>query len=137
MFMPVVADHRRAVEGPCGRVLCDERALHGRFRSEVLTVARRLMQHAASLGILGCMRTTVDLPDELLTQARSRAADEGTTLTALLADGLRLRLARRVPPASARRPLPTSRNRGGMQPWIDPGSNASLLDAADDDSAAA
>jgi hypothetical protein len=84
-----------------------------------------------------CMRTTVDLPDELLTQARRRAADEGTTLTALLADGLRLRLARRVPPASARRPLPTSRNRGGMQPWIDPGSNASLLDAADDDDSAA
>jgi hypothetical protein len=69
--------------------------------------------------------------------AAARAVDEGTTLTALLADGLRLRLARRVPPASARRPLPTSRNRGGMQPWIDPGSNASLLDAADDDSAAA
>jgi len=84
-----------------------------------------------------CMRTTVDLPDELLTQARSRAADEGTTLTALLADGLRLRLARRVPSASDRRPLPVSRNSGGTQPWIDPGSNASLLDAADDDSAAA
>jgi len=95
------------------------------------------MQHAASLDMFGCMRTTVDLPDELLTQARSRAADEGTTLTALLADGLRLRLARRVPSASARRALPTSPNRGGMQPWIDPGSNASLLDAADDGSAAA
>ena len=95
------------------------------------------MQHAAFHATLGCMRTTVDLPDELLTQARSRAADEGTTLTALLADGLRLRLARRVPAASDRRPLPTSRNRGGMQPWIDHGSNASLLDAADDDSAPA
>jgi hypothetical protein len=95
------------------------------------------MQHAASHDMLGCMRTTVDLPDELLTQARRRAADEGTTLTALLADGLRLRLARRVPTGSARRSLPVSRNGGGMQPWIDPGSNASLLDAADDDSAAA
>lgn len=82
------------------------------------------------------MRTTVDLPDELLTQARSRAVDEGTTLTALLADGLRLRLARRVPPASERRPLPVSRNSGGMQPWVDPASNASLLDAADDHVAA-
>lgn len=84
-----------------------------------------------------CMRTTVDLPDELLIQARRRAADEGTTLTALLADGLRLRLAPRVPPAAVQRPLPVSRNRGGVQQWIDPGSNASLLDAADDDSAAA
>jgi len=35
------------------------------------------------------MRTTVDLPDELLRQARSRAADEGRTVTSLLdaADG--------------------------------------------------
>jgi hypothetical protein len=83
------------------------------------------------------MRTTVDLPDDLLTQARRRAVDEGTTLTALLSDGLRLRLARRPPQLTARRPLPVSRNRGGMQSWIDPGSNASLLDAADDDGAAA
>jgi hypothetical protein len=83
------------------------------------------------------MRTTVDLPDELLAQARRRAADDGTTLTALLADGLRLRLARQAPALAARRPLPLSRNRGGMQSWIDPGSNASLLDAADDDDGAA
>lgn len=83
------------------------------------------------------MRTTIDLPDELLTQARSRAADEGTTLTALLADGLRLRLERQATLIGTTRPLPLSRNDGGMQPWIDPGSNASLLDAADDDSAAA
>ena len=83
------------------------------------------------------MRTTVDLPDELLDDARRRAADEGTTLTALLADGLRLRLARRSVAAAQLRPLPRSRNEGGMQPWIDPASNASLLDAADGDGAAA
>jgi hypothetical protein len=78
------------------------------------------------------MRTTVDLPDELLRQARARAAAEGTTLTALLAEGLRLRLA--GPPADRRRPkrLPISTVGGGLQPWIDPSSNASLLDAADD-----
>jgi hypothetical protein len=87
--------------------------------------------------MLSCMRTTVDLPDELLRQARSRAADEGTTLTALLADGLRLRLERDAAPCGIPRPLPVSRNGGGMQPWVDPRSNASLLDAADDDGAAA
>ena len=38
------------------------------------------MLHMALLSI--CMRTTVDLPDELLRQARTRAAEEGTTLTA-------------------------------------------------------
>jgi hypothetical protein len=81
------------------------------------------------------MRTTVDLPDELLRQARQRAAKDGTTLTALLADGLRLRLDER-PVGRSRRRLPVSRVGGGLQPWIDPASNASLLDAADDDAAA-
>jgi len=82
-----------------------------------------------------CMRTTVDLPDELLRQARTRAAEEGTTLTALLTEGLRLRLA--GPAGARRRPrkLPTSSVGGGLQPWIDPSSNASLLDAADDGAA--
>ncbi len=83
-----------------------------------------------------CMRTTIDLPDDLLSDARVQAAREGTTLTALLADGLRLRLARRSA-SDAPRPLPQSRVGGGLQPWVDPASNASLLDAADDDSAVA
>jgi hypothetical protein len=82
------------------------------------------------------MRTTVDLPDELLRQARQRAAEEGTTLTALLADGLRLRLTGATPANGPRRPLPVSTVGGGMHPWIDPASNASLLDAADDGAAA-
>jgi hypothetical protein len=87
--------------------------------------------------MLCCMRTTVDLPDELLRQARSRAAEEGTTLTALLADGLRLRLGGAPRGRGKRRRLPVSTVGGGLHPWIDPASNASLLDAADDDDAAA
>lgn len=83
------------------------------------------------------MRTTVDLPDELLREARQRAAREGTTLTALLADGLRLRLAGRQERRPRRRRLPVSRVGGGLQPWVDASSNASLLDAADDADAAA
>jgi hypothetical protein len=82
------------------------------------------------------MRTTIDLPDELLRDARKRAAEEGTTLTALLADGLRLRLGDQQRRRGRRRALPVSRVGGGLQPWIDPASNASLLDAADDDAAA-
>lgn len=82
------------------------------------------------------MRTTVDLPDELLRQSRERAASEGTTLTAFLADGLRLKLAGQATRRAPRR-LPVSRAGGGLQPWIDPASNASLLDAADDDGDAA
>ena len=70
------------------------------------------------------MRTTVDLPDELVTLARRRAADEGTTLTALLAR----RVAPRDSPARRRRSQRNARfprclaTAAGMQPWIDPGS---------------
>ena len=92
------------------------------------------MLHMAILSI--CMRTTVDLPDELLRQARTRAAEEETTLTALLTEGLRLRLSGAPSGRRRQRRLPTSAAGGGLQPWIDPSSNASLLDAADDDAPA-
>ena len=82
------------------------------------------------------MRTTVDLPDELLRRARGRAAEEGTTLTRLLAEGLHLRLQRAEAPPSSVTPLPRSTVGGGLHPWVDPSSNASLLDAADDDAPA-
>jgi len=78
------------------------------------------------------MRTTVDLPDELLRQARTRAAEEGTTLTALLTEGLRLRLGGPAAGRARARKLPVSTVGGGLHAWIDPASNASLLDAADD-----
>jgi len=81
------------------------------------------------------MRTTVDLPEGLLRAARERAAQEGTTLTALLADGLQLRLSATAGDGGSPRPLPISTAGGGMHPWIDPASNASLYDAADGDAA--
>ncbi|MFF5213315.1 hypothetical protein [Streptosporangium sp. NPDC000396] len=42
------------------------------------------------------MKTTVDIPDALLKQARQVAQTEGTTLRALIEEGLRFALARRV-----------------------------------------
>jgi hypothetical protein len=38
-------------------------------------------------------RTTVRLPEELLRRAKRKAAEEGRTLTSLIEDGLRLRIA--------------------------------------------
>jgi len=84
-----------------------------------------------------CMRTTIDLPDDLLRRARITAAREETTLTALLADGLRLRLGKATTVSRSTRPLPLSEAGGGLHPWVDPASNASLLDAADGDPAPA
>lgn len=99
--------------------------------------ASDFVHNAAWSLMLCCMRTTVDLPDELLRRARVTAAEEGTTLTALLADGLRLRLGKGSARPRSMRPLPRSEAGGGLNPWVDPASNASLLDAADGDVASA
>jgi hypothetical protein len=41
-----------------------------------------------------CMRTTLDLNDELLRQVKRRAADEGTSLRAVIEGALRAHLGR-------------------------------------------
>jgi len=46
-----------------------------------------------------CMRTTLVLDDKLLTQAKKRAADQGTTVSAVVNDALRDSFARpELPP---------------------------------------
>ena len=40
-----------------------------------------------------CMKTTIDVPDDLLIEAKKRAAELRQPLRQLVADGLRLRLA--------------------------------------------
>ena len=78
------------------------------------------------------MKTTLDLRDDLLAEAKARAARERTTLTRIVEEGLSLRL--RGPVRSRRKlgELPVSTKRGGIRPGIDPLSNRSLFDAADD-----
>jgi hypothetical protein len=79
------------------------------------------------------MKTTLDIDDELLIRAKAVSAREHKSLTALIEEGLRLRLRR--PPArrNSTRPLAIHHGTGGLRPGIDPLSNRSLLDAADDD----
>jgi len=61
------------------------------------------------------MRTTLNIPDSLIKDAKRRALEEGTTLTDLLVEGLRSRLTRSLPI----RPLPVSSAGGGLLPGID------------------
>ena len=80
------------------------------------------------------MKTTLDIDDELLVKAKAVSARERKSLTALIEEGLRLRL-RRV---DSRRhalshPLAIHKGNGGLAAGVDPLSNRSLLDAADDD----
>ena len=74
------------------------------------------------------MRTTVRLPDELIRRAKRRAAEQGTTLTSLLEEGLRLALAE--PKARRHRVvrLPVSKASGGTLPGIDLSRSADLID---------
>ena len=44
--------------------------------------------------MLICMRTTLNLPDALASEAKARAASEGRTLTSFIEEALRDRLAR-------------------------------------------
>jgi hypothetical protein len=81
------------------------------------------------------MKTTLDLDDGLLARAKALAARERTSLTALIEEGLRLRLQsrRRTPGRPAAPPIAIYPGHGGLAPNVDPLSNRSLLEAADDD----
>jgi hypothetical protein len=73
------------------------------------------------------MRTTVYLPDELLTEIKKLAAESHTTVTAVIEDALRERLARRRKPVA--RPVHlTTFGSGGLQPGSDLDDTAALLD---------
>ena len=61
-----------------------------------------------------CMRTTLNLPDELVARAKSIALTEKTTLTALIVDGLAMRIRDAVSPAS----LPVSKATGGLRDGV-------------------
>lgn len=80
------------------------------------------------------MKTTLDIDDELLVRAKALSARERKSLTALIEEGLRLRLRiRGHKPSRSRLPLPIYRGQSGLAKGVDPTSNRSMLDAASDD----
>jgi len=75
------------------------------------------------------MKTTLDIDDRLLVEAKALAAQERTSLTRLIEQGLQLRLRARTAPPRARLRLPVFRGRGGLVDGIDPTRNQALLAA--------
>ena len=75
------------------------------------------------------MRTTINLPDDLVARAKKLAAESRTTLTAVIEASLRERLGRR---RKASRPhsvkLPVF-GKKGLQPGIDLDDSVALLEA--------
>lgn len=80
------------------------------------------------------MKTTLDIDDRLLAEAKALAARERTSLTKLIEEGLSLRLRPRAPLARrAAIDLPVSNTRGGLYPHIDYTSNKSMFGAIEDE----
>jgi hypothetical protein len=79
------------------------------------------------------MKTTLDINDRLLADAKALAAQERTSLTRLIEQGLQLRLRSRKAPQRGRLRLPVFRGRGGLARGVEPTSNKALLAALGDD----
>ncbi|HSV61679.1 MAG TPA: DUF6364 family protein [Variovorax sp.] len=74
------------------------------------------------------MKTTLDLNDALVTEAKALAAQQRTSLTRLIEEGLQMRLRA---PRTVR--LTIYRGRGGLVAGLDGLSSAAMRDAADRD----
>jgi hypothetical protein len=80
------------------------------------------------------MKTTLNLNDQLLADAKALAAQQRTSLTRLIEEGLRLRLLATTAPAPRRQVrLPVFKGRGGLVKGVNALSNKALLEALGDD----
>jgi hypothetical protein len=78
------------------------------------------------------MRTTINLDDALLAEAKQVAARTGRSLTAVVEDALRQSLYRRDPTTRQPIELPMF-GKGGTQPGVDLDDSAALLDLMEQD----
>jgi hypothetical protein len=80
------------------------------------------------------MKTTLDLNDQLLAEAKVLAVEQRTTLTRLIEEGLHLRLrAQTTGRTRSRVALPVFKGRGGLISGLDSRSNKALLAALGDE----
>jgi hypothetical protein len=79
------------------------------------------------------MKTTLNINDQLLANAKALAAQQHTTLTRLIEEGLHLRLRPQAPPSRGTLRLPVFKGRGGLTTGVNPLSNQAMLSALGDD----
>lgn len=78
------------------------------------------------------MKTTLNLHDALLQEAKSFAVRQQLTLTRLIEEGLRMRLRAGAAPAKAsRRVMPVFDGKSGLVPGLSGLSTREMLDKAD------
>lgn len=79
------------------------------------------------------MKTTLNIHDTLLVEAKALAARQRSTLTRLIEEGLRMRLraAESLPVAAKRKPMPVFRGKGGLATGLSGLSTREMLDRLD------
>lgn len=77
------------------------------------------------------MRTTINLPDDLILQAKKAALESGTTLTGIIENALRESLAGKSRKKTNRNIRIIASGRGGLQPGVDLDDTSALLDIMD------
>jgi hypothetical protein len=73
------------------------------------------------------MKTTVDLPDDLLIKAKKKAAEQRRPLRSILVDGLRAHREAKTPPPRRKRKLRWVTSKGGLPP-VDVSSRQAMHD---------
>ena len=77
--------------------------------------------------MVSCMKTTIDLPDDLLIEAKKRAAELRRSLKSLIEAGLREQLEKTDPThAAPRRHIHWWTVDGGLPPRLDPSDRESM-----------
>ena len=79
------------------------------------------------------MKTTLDINDQLLANAKALAAQQRTSLTRLIEEGLQMRLRAQQAPSRGKLRLPVFKGRGGLVAGVDPLSNRAMLETLGDD----
>jgi hypothetical protein len=77
------------------------------------------------------MRTTINLPDDLILQAKKAALESDTTLTEIIENALREALAGRRRKKASRQIKIIPSGSGGLQPGVDLDDTSALLDIMD------
>lgn len=87
------------------------------------------MHHDVSGDMLLCMRTTIDINEDLLRRAKKKAADEGVHLRNVVEEALRAHLAGRSKPTGYK--LRWTTERGELLPGVNLEDRDALFDLMD------
>jgi hypothetical protein len=79
------------------------------------------------------MRTTINLPNDLILQAKKAALETDTTLTEIVANAVREALGRREKKTRRKDLRLVTYGKGGVAPGVDLDDSSSLLDLMDAD----